>query len=593
MRLEVRETWTPIAGAHAGYLQHGTRTRRGALTSLAMLFATSAQGQTGSGGSTNPATSNPSIPGLEFVEMTLVPSPKLDTVFPFDVPFTLVVKGASDETLSIEVRLLAVRSSRTATPPCSSKEKWDQNLSTNRTDKGDFYTVVHPLLADRYVRGCLFMQRVPSGTDRKVMEQRISEQLMSALPDITEMSREGYTIETAKEIQRRLLTAARQVPGVDSVAPNRGSALDEVTATNAPDEVARRLRLSRFLGGATDAVEDARENLINARRELARPTSALRPYSPAFRAIVATLGDTTPAGVRFARALAQLDSIVSDTAWTRRFANGEIVPDGDTLRFVATTSLANLRGPADLAVAVARTKRTLAWVAALDTNLSQRRSALIQASGRPAAEMTAATEGLQSFRNSVEGVSDATDNLQGALGRRQTSIEQLAGELAIIVSESITFFGSTITDFATRAKNRVAVDFGATTLLRARRVVPTIGLNFYFKAFNKSVPWVAGPSDLKSKIARRASVGFALTTGSAGVTAREDVLGSLSPVVSAGFRISEIVRLSAGVLPMRAKEKGTFTHGSRWTLESAFTLSIDNDLRELMKPFADLLAPKP
>lgn len=571
-----------------------------------MLFASSTQGQTGtvpgSKGSTQSdapipvstgsAQSNPQIPGLESVELTLVPSPKLDKVFPFDTPFTLVVKGASNETLSIEVRLLAVRSSRTATPPCSGEGKWDQNLETSRTDNGNFHTVVHPLPADRYVRGCLFVQRRPSDADRKAMERRISEQLMSALPDITEMSRVGYTIETARQIQRRLLTAARQVPGVDSVAPIRGSALDEVTATNAPDEITRRLRLSRFLGSATDAVEDARENLINARRELARPTSALRPYSPAFRAIIATLGDTTPEGVRFARAVAQLDSIVSDTSWTRRFANGEIVPDGDTLRFVAQTSLVSLRGPADLATAAAHITRTLAWVAALDTNLSRRRDALIQASGRTAAEVAAATEALQQLRNAVQGVSNETAILQGALGRRLTSIEQLAGELAIIVSESITFFGSTITDFATRAKNRVALDFGATTLWRAQRVLPTIGLNFYFKPFNKSVPLMDAPRNVKGQLVRRLSLGLALTTGSAGVTAREDVLGSRSPMVSAGFRISEIVRLSAGVLPMRAKEKGTFTDGSRWTLEPAFTLSIDNDLRSLMEPFAALLVPR-
>jgi len=149
---------------------------------------------------------------------------------------------------------------------------------------------------------------------------------------------------------------------------------------------------------------------------------------------------------------------------------------------------------------------------------------------------------------------------------------------------------TTVADFRTAQSWYIAMDAGFAYYFRIGTMTPYVGANIYFRPVNKDAPL-----SLVDSFGRRFAVTFGITLDSieeqeggttvpAAKKTRFDLLQSnRSLLLGAGFRVSQSLRLSGGVLVLKEKDPNPLITTQSVATVPYVSFSLDFDVASALK----------
>lgn len=193
----------------------------------------------------------------------------------------------------------------------------------------------------------------------------------------------------------------------------------------------------------------------------------------------------------------------------------------------------------------------------------------------------AATSAIIALRGQVANAVIAGLQLRDALMAREALLRSFVGPTALSVVEAVTFVGTSTEGFKTRGGWYLGPDLGFILLPAPgiERIVPTVGLNVYFRPVNRQVPL-----SVKHPLGYRFSMTIGLLLSSlAEPSQRQDLFGNQSLLTGFGVRVTDGIRLGGGLVWFRARDPEDEVNVS-YDLRATYYLStsLDWDLKEFI-----------
>jgi hypothetical protein len=193
-------------------------------------------------------------------------------------------------------------------------------------------------------------------------------------------------------------------------------------------------------------------------------------------------------------------------------------------------------------------------------------------------------------RTSLNSLRNELSNLETVLAARSTALSTLAEQTATALENDITFSGTTMTDWKTRATAYISADVGVAYSGEIDSFFFYLGSNFYLGPVNKKAPLSFREDGFGSSIRKRLAImlgipinGFNDTTA---VTLTTDtgvrldgVIGSRPLLIGAGFRINDFVRLTGGSLFFKVADPNPLITDEKTRHSAFFAVSVDWDVR--------------
>lgn len=168
-------------------------------------------------------------------------------------------------------------------------------------------------------------------------------------------------------------------------------------------------------------------------------------------------------------------------------------------------------------------------------------------------------------------------------GRNQL-ITKAVEALVPIAQTEVAVVGTTIGSFEARAKTYVSADAGVVYGFRIQDVAAYFGANFYLHPVNKRVPLRC------FCLERRFAFTLGLTaTSIKKANQRDDLFGNQSALIGGGFRITDILRITAGTLIFRALDPSPFVDSPKIKGVGFVSTSLDWDAKSALGKVGDLL----
>ncbi|MDX2194506.1 MAG: hypothetical protein NW201_14265 [Gemmatimonadales bacterium] len=153
---------------------------------------------------------------------------------------------------------------------------------------------------------------------------------------------------------------------------------------------------------------------------------------------------------------------------------------------------------------------------------------------------------------------------------------ELRGQLAI---------GTTTADLPTRSSRSISPDIGFAFIAGhgMNRLVPTAGLNFYFRPVNRDVPLNAGLG--RDSFGRRFHAYLGVTLASLQEGDRFDLFGGRNLLLGAGWRITDFLRAGAGLVVFQSTNSDQpLRETKRPAAAPYFSIGLDFQLKDLLGP---------
>lgn len=229
--------------------------------------------------------------------------------------------------------------------------------------------------------------------------------------------------------------------------------------------------------------------------------------------------------------------------------------------------------------------------AVLQGNLRDLVKALPQPQPPP---LTSLAQAATTAANDAFNLMDSTRRIAGARTRFDQMVTNLVTTLTqAAVQDRIIFArASTIGTFESRQKWQIAGDFGFAYGWEIGEAAPYIGTNFYFRPVNKQAP-LRDINPLRQPLRRlSATVGVVLTDIGDGRT-RDPLIdtGKISLLAGGGYRFTDAVRLSVGVMIFRKRDPNPLINDNSLATSPYTSLSLDWDLQNLVAWFGRVFRP--
>lgn len=149
--------------------------------------------------------------------------------------------------------------------------------------------------------------------------------------------------------------------------------------------------------------------------------------------------------------------------------------------------------------------------------------------------------------------------------------------------------GNTRTTFLANRTSYVSMDAGFAYLPEVDDLVPYIGANFYFRPINTNLSMAELRRMDRMTAWHKWSVTVGLTMGSIAQTGRfDDSLDSKGLLLGLGYRMSDVARLSAGAVVIRAQNSDPLISETNIETTPYISLSIDFDAAKALKSLGTL-----
>jgi hypothetical protein len=192
------------------------------------------------------------------------------------------------------------------------------------------------------------------------------------------------------------------------------------------------------------------------------------------------------------------------------------------------------------------------------------------------ADLTNLQTAAKKAADAANEAKERMNEIVGLADGRDKPIKQVADQLTLIATSSVTITTSTLGTFDTFSHYYVTADAGVLYAPEIRTTAPYIGTNFYLRPVNRDVSLTK-----KSSFGRR----FALIVGLTMKTIedsqkqrRADLFGTQSLVVGAGYRITDIFRVGTGVLVFNRKNPNPLIKTQHVGSVPYVSISFDWDL---------------
>lgn len=508
---------------------------------------------------------------------------------PFDVPVyvTLSVDDTIRQVDVFQTERPRNVDCRTVPYPSTSTSTWTRPALAPGVAAGSTTAVnisLTPVNANRYV--CLLV-RFTQGLGSQ--SAAFTAAALSTLDDAVRPAvfRGGFTEERKRDLRGRLAQAVQAVGA--KAALNGQVVLPPGSLLSASPTPAAAAQFDQFLAGVATALTN-RQNILDELRgvsggeglvDTAATAMADWASSPAFATYAARMtANTDPAMVKRVASARLSDWLsLSSSSRAATVANARAAALG-----VAAGSIPQDLGdywtPDQLDARAAAVKAWLDSLEAAAQLIKDTAPAMVApADGKPGITSDGLTALLQLASNAYANLSPVVDDysqLQGYLKDRLATLADVSAKIGAQVASDAYVGGSSFADFNTSANWYVSVDVGVGVAPRLQNTFPYIGTNVYFRPVNKDAPLA-----LRGGFWRRFSVMLGTTYGT-DLTGdgRENSLGSGMLLTGAGYRITDILRLSSGLMVLRAYDKDKPLSGNK-TLQGAvyFSLSFDWDAR--------------
>jgi len=509
--------------------------------------------------------------------------PTIDSVLPFDERF-LLVGPVSDSVTRVAVRYWKTQDSLphgTATfcggaPPDADSTAWNRLQSVTSTQ---FALLVGPLDADQKYVFCFHVVTKPTAQQIQLFQFAVADSLDTATRVRPSTTRSVQEVVTAAVdgLCPTLPTLFDPMRPLTSVRARSGSLLD-CTRVNLLRHLLQLAKLLDYTGARWNAQSAATRASSQALRGLrsiaAGPAGALGRAAQAVAAV-----PEAKAYVALADRVQSLD----DGAMGALAEGRAGIAEPETAGLVPIDAA---WAPADLAPRILNLGRL---ELALDSLRGLASLASQQATPRTRQEeSTALTQwraGVGDLAAYVRQEEDELRRMSAALASRRVAIDTAAHQLAVAVSEDVALEASTTADFVTRGGWYISANVGLAFFPTLGEVSPIVGANFYFTPVNRDVP--LRPCE---GYRRRISLVIALTTGSMSRTGqRDDLFASRGLVVGIGYRISDILQLSAGALLLKAPDRDPAVDHSTIRFTPYAAVAIDATLSKLLGTFTSAI----
>jgi len=178
--------------------------------------------------------------------------------------------------------------------------------------------------------------------------------------------------------------------------------------------------------------------------------------------------------------------------------------------------------------------------------------------------------------------------LKTELTAREEQIINLADQIEVLARTGTFAAGSSWGEFKTRASWYISPDIGLLYAPNLKEAFPYFGVNIYLRPVNRDVPL-----GMKDSLGRRFALMIGITTRSLEEEdRREDLIGSKSLVVGAGFRLTDFLRLSGGSLLYYKINSETEESQKKITASYFISLSLDWDIKSTIGMLGDALIGK-
>jgi hypothetical protein len=240
---------------------------------------------------------------------------------------------------------------------------------------------------------------------------------------------------------------------------------------------------------------------------------------------------------------------------------------------------------------------------ALRTRLTSAAAALRALTPGPAAPAPVAPAAPDAGRDDliavVEGIQNSADDLgekkvnlletQQAINRRHARMVLHAAHLETLIPT--TWFSLVTTDgnFATRRTWYQSADMGLAVGVSINEILPYVGTNLYFRPVNTEAP----PGKFLTRFS--GLIGFTWTDNILKPGERASLYGtSVSLVLGAGLRLTEVLKVSGGVLTFKGIDPNPTVVKTRIEVAPFVSISGDFDVAKLLGGLfgADATAPK-
>jgi hypothetical protein len=214
-------------------------------------------------------------------------------------------------------------------------------------------------------------------------------------------------------------------------------------------------------------------------------------------------------------------------------------------------------------------------------------------------------------RQAFENLRFDMERLQRALGDRQKTILALSDQMSAEAGEIVPFFGTTTSDWETRARQYISADIG---LARADPIDSTFfyfGTNIYVGPVNKRAPLPWSDQSFRKRFAFTFGIPLnafdetQITTQFTNASQTlEGVIGNRPLLIGAGWRLTDLIRATGGIVMFKVKDANPLvdqratTHftwyfglSADWDLKGMFTQSFSGPPRA--QPAAPAPAPAP
>ncbi len=163
-------------------------------------------------------------------------------------------------------------------------------------------------------------------------------------------------------------------------------------------------------------------------------------------------------------------------------------------------------------------------------------------------------------------------NFSLALQRLEGGLEALAGTFQVVGNQLSVGSAGTSVAYNTNSGNYVSADAGMAWAPSLGEFVPYLGVNYYFRPVNRSVPL-----SNRGGLGYRLSLMAGLTTRSVADTeqGRSDLFGSQAFLLGFGLRVTEAIRVGGGVLVFKSAVESPFSKATETRGEPYASLSID------------------
>jgi len=178
---------------------------------------------------------------------------------------------------------------------------------------------------------------------------------------------------------------------------------------------------------------------------------------------------------------------------------------------------------------------------------------------------------------------------QSVLAERARALAAMAEQIAAQLENDIRFVGTTMADWRTRATAYVSADVGLAYSEGIDSFFFYLGTNLYLGPVNRKAPLSFREDGLVTSIRKRVAVTFGIPLNAfdnnSQVTladervALEGVIASRPLLLGVGFRLTELVRFTAGTVFFKVKDPNPLIDDPRTRRTAFFSISVDWDVR--------------